>query len=75
MTSQCQSLLKMGYQKPVNFIESGELVISEDEDDQALGILISQIDYIRNLSSVETVEEFHAEIMQILTGLGFSDYA
>ncbi len=75
MTSQCQSVSKMGYQKPVNFIESGELVISEDEDDQALGILISQIDYIRNLSSVETVDEFHTEIMQILTGLGFSDYA
>jgi DNA-binding CsgD family transcriptional regulator len=75
MTSQCQSLLKIGYQKPVNFLEAGELVISEDEDDQTLGILISQIDYIRNLSSVETVDEFHAEIMQILTGLGFSDYA
>ena len=75
MTSQCQSLMKIGYQKPINFLESGELVISDDEDDQALGILISQIDYIRNLSSVETVEEFHTEIMKILTGLGFSDYA
>jgi len=73
--SQCQSELKIGYQKPVNFIEAGELVISENEDDQALSVLISQIDYIRNLSEVQTADEFHSEIIKILAGLGFTDYA
>ena len=68
-------MMKVNCENPVSFIGSGELIISESEEDNALAVLISQIDYIRNLSSVDTVVEFRAEVMEIVEGLGFTDYA
>ncbi len=59
----------------MSFLEAGEIIFTEDRDDRALAILKGQIDYIRKLNRAETVDDFHDEVMQILSGLGFSDYA
>ena len=80
MNSQCQSLFQKNhvekdYEFPQSCSDPSELTFSDNSDEQALGVMLTQVDYIRRLSSASTPELFNKQISAMLTALGFTDYA
>lgn len=76
MNSQCQSLFQKDFQYSAeNFVQPNELAFSADSEEQTLGVMLTQVDYIRRLSSANTPESFNKQILSMLSALGFTDYA
>ena len=75
MNSQCQPLFQKDYEYSGAYIKPSELAFSDDAEEQALGVMLSQVDYIRRLSSANTPEIFNKQIISMLSALGFTDYA
>ena len=75
MNSQCQALFKSDSQSLDEPTFPNELVHSEDKEEKRLGVLISQVDFIGRLSGTNSPEEFNKEILELVSSLGFTDYA
>jgi len=76
MNSQCQSLFQKDFQYSAeNYVQPNELAFSTDSEEQSLGVMLTQVDYIRRLSSANTPEAFNKQILSMLSALGFTDYA
>jgi hypothetical protein len=75
MSSQCQSLFKQDCKFSEDYTKPSEMAFSDNSEERALGVMLSQVDYIRRLSSASTPEIFNKQIISMLTVLGFTDYA
>jgi DNA-binding CsgD family transcriptional regulator len=76
MNSQCQPLFQKDFQYSAeNYVQPNELAFSTDSEEQSLGVMLTQVDYIRRLSSANTPESFNKQILSMLSALGFTDYA
>jgi DNA-binding CsgD family transcriptional regulator len=76
MDTQCQPLFEKDYQfSAESYTQPNELVFSADSEEKMLGVMLTQVDYIRGLSSIKTPESFNKKILSILSAIGFTDYA
>jgi hypothetical protein len=52
MDTQCQPLFEKDYQfSAESYTQPNELVFSADSEEKMLGVMLTQVDYIRGLSS------------------------
>lgn len=76
MSSQCQPIFQKDFHYSAeNYVQPNELAFSDNSEEQSLGVMLTQVDYIRRLSSANTVESFNKQILSMLSALGFTDYA
>jgi hypothetical protein len=74
MVAECRSLFKKGYNFAEHVQKASELAPLEGGKEQALGVMLTQVDYVRTLSAAKSLESFNRKIISILADIGFTDY-